>query len=101
MFSYGGVGFAMLEDRKFKSGDADGLRARAAQPLSVADNATLLGQRQEAFLAAWATTDAGRAEGVPDPDAVRLPADRLPTGTSPSATTTATATRPRGAACGR
>ena len=54
MFSYGGVGFAMLEDRKFKTGDADGLDA-SGQPYP-SSTAKLLGQQQEAFLAAWATT---------------------------------------------
>ncbi|MEA2063673.1 MAG: alkaline phosphatase D family protein, partial [Gemmatimonadota bacterium] len=43
-FTYGGVSFALLEDRKFKS------------PSSITDeSATLLGQRQLEFLEHWAT----------------------------------------------
>jgi alkaline phosphatase D len=56
-FRYGGVSFAMLEDRKFKSGDADGRTASGAP--YPADEATLLGARQEAFLAAWAQDGPG------------------------------------------
>lgn len=52
-FTYGGVSFAILEDRKFKTA-----------PLQGADldvhEADLLGARQEKFLEAWA----GRGEGV-------------------------------------
>lgn len=50
-FRYGGVAFAVVEDRKFKSGDADGLDSNG-QPFPAA-KAQLMGSRQEAFLRAW------------------------------------------------
>jgi alkaline phosphatase D len=53
-FRYGGVGFAMVEDRKFKTGDKDN-RDAAGNRYDL----TILGDRQEKFLAAWATTDPG------------------------------------------
>lgn len=56
MFRYGGTSFAILEDRKFKGGDADGLQADGTPYPPTTD---LLGDRQEAFLTAWAKTDAG------------------------------------------
>jgi alkaline phosphatase D len=56
-FRYGGVSFALVEDRKFKGGGKD---ARDAEGVRL-DPATLaiLGERQERFLTAWAATDAG------------------------------------------
>ena len=51
-FVYGGVSFAVVEDRKFKSPpdyESDPLETRGE----------LLGKRQEAFLAAWADMDRG------------------------------------------
>jgi alkaline phosphatase D len=59
-FRYGGVGFALVEDRKFKTGgkasrDADG------NPVDPASR-TILGDRQERFLAAWADADPGTAK---------------------------------------
>src|SRR5437899_11232565 len=56
MFRYGGASFAILEDRKFKGGDADGLQANGTPYPSTAE---LLGARQETFLTAWAAADAG------------------------------------------
>jgi alkaline phosphatase D len=50
-FAYGGVSFAFLEDRKFKNTDADG------DPVPAKPE--LLGARQEAFLAAWASMHPG------------------------------------------
>ena len=52
-FPYGGVSFAVLEDRKFKVGPASD-EARAG-------DATLLGDRQVAFLDRWATDWTGGA----------------------------------------
>jgi alkaline phosphatase D len=50
-FAYGGVSFAVLEDRKFKNTDAtDTDRSGNTLP---PDTLELLGPRQEAFLAAW------------------------------------------------
>jgi alkaline phosphatase D len=57
MFRYGGVSFALLEDRKWKSGDADGLDASGQRYPDA--TAQLLGERQHTFLRAWATADAG------------------------------------------
>ncbi len=55
-FRYGGVSFAILEDRKFKGGDADGIQADGtAYPATT----PLLGTRQEQFLTGWASADAG------------------------------------------
>ncbi|MFL6049402.1 MAG: alkaline phosphatase D family protein, partial [Gaiellales bacterium] len=55
-FRYGGVSFAVLEDRKFKGGDADGLQATGTP---YPTTTPLLGPRQEQFLASWASSDAG------------------------------------------
>lgn len=52
-FRYGGVSFAVLEDRKFKTGDAQGLAAPGQQP--PPSSLQLLGDRQHAFLTAWAS----------------------------------------------
>jgi alkaline phosphatase D len=50
-FDFGGVQFALLEDRKFKGGDADGLdRTGQTYP---APTTQLLGPRQEDCLRAW------------------------------------------------
>jgi alkaline phosphatase D len=59
-FRYGGVGFALVEDRKFKTGDKDNRDAGGAR----IDRAslTILGDRQERFLAAWADSDPGTAK---------------------------------------
>ncbi len=46
-FTYGGVSFAILEDRKFKIAPMPGARIPSGE-------ATLLGERQEKFLAQWA-----------------------------------------------
>jgi alkaline phosphatase D len=54
-FRYGGISFAILEDRKWKTGDKDGLDATGA-PYPVA-TAQLLGTRQQAFLRDWAARD--------------------------------------------
>ena len=56
-FRYGGIDFAILEDRKWKTGDADNLDAGGA-PYPEA-TAQLLGSRQEAFLRDWAARDPG------------------------------------------
>jgi alkaline phosphatase D len=48
-FTYGGVNFSLLEDRKFKDGCQPAHQRRCAT--------TLLGERQEAFLRAWATDE--------------------------------------------
>lgn len=67
----GGVDFAILEDRKFKSGPAgkipqqgprpDHVRDPAYDPASIdVDGLTLLGERQLAFLSAWGA----RRDGV-------------------------------------
>jgi alkaline phosphatase D len=53
-FRYGGVGFAMVEDRKFKNGDKDN-----RDPAGERYDLTILGDRQERFLAAWAAADPG------------------------------------------
>ena len=68
---YGGVGFAVLEDRKFKSGCAD-LELGGPRPDHVVDASfdparadvpgkVLLGERQLAFLDAWARDWEGQA----------------------------------------
>jgi alkaline phosphatase D len=54
-FRYGGVGFALVEDRKFKNGDKDN-----RDPAGRRYDLTILGDRQERFLAGWAATDPGR-----------------------------------------
>lgn len=56
-FTYGGVSFAVLEDRKFKTGDNDGQDA-AGLPFPAAGS-QLLGSRQENLLAAWAASSPG------------------------------------------
>ncbi len=56
-FRYGPASFVLLEDRKFKTGDYDGLDA-AGNPYP-ADTAQLLGPRQEALLDVWAGLDPG------------------------------------------
>jgi alkaline phosphatase D len=53
-FRYGGVGFALVEDRKFKTGDKDN-----RDPSGRHYDLTILGDRQERFLAAWAAADPG------------------------------------------
>ena len=61
---YGGASFAIIEDRKFKTGPADILspeqRAAARKDAAVVDveGAELLGPRQEAFLRRWARESA-------------------------------------------
>lgn len=61
---YGGASFAVIEDRKFKTGPADILspaqRSQAHSDPSVVDaaNAELLGPRQESFLRQWAESSA-------------------------------------------
>ncbi len=50
--TYGGVGFAIIEDRKFKSGSHD---PATGKPVDVeSDELQLLGKRQLAFLNDWA-----------------------------------------------
>jgi hypothetical protein len=53
-FRYGGVGFALVEDRKFKTGDKDN-----RDPAGRRYDLTILGDRQERFLAEWAAADPG------------------------------------------
>lgn len=48
-FRYGGIDFAVLEDRKFKTAPLHGEDLNVHEP-------ALLGERQEAFLAEWAET---------------------------------------------
>jgi alkaline phosphatase D len=55
-FTYGGVSFAVLEDRKFKSAPDT--------PYTSEDDLVLLGQRQEDFLRAWTTQHPGRPKVV-------------------------------------
>ncbi|MEJ7582937.1 MAG: alkaline phosphatase D family protein [Acidimicrobiales bacterium] len=56
-FRHGPVNFAVLEDRKFKTGDKDELGPDGAPfPPEIL---TLLGSRQEDFLDWWATQDPG------------------------------------------
>lgn len=55
-FSYGGVSFALLEDRKFKDTNQYGTDPSGA-PI---DGRVLLGDRQEAFLEAWTTMNPGQ-----------------------------------------
>lgn len=92
-FTYGGVSFACLEDRKFKYGpDAKGA---AGQPTPI-ENLPMLGSRQEQFLASWQSMHPGQPKVVlsqttyavvktkpdgsrqsdPDNDAYRLARDR-------------------------
>ena len=59
-FRYGCVSFAVVEDRKFKGGDADE-KASNGKPYDL-DTLDLLGARQEAFLQQWATMDPGLAK---------------------------------------
>ncbi len=56
-FKYGGVSFAILEDRKFKSGPPK--RGEKPDP-----NAILLGDRQEKFLAAWSKDREGSSAKI-------------------------------------
>ena len=62
---YGGASFAIIEDRKFKSGPGDTLspsqRAEGRRDPRVVDveGAELLGPRQEAFLNRWAQASGG------------------------------------------
>src|SRR4051812_20258330 len=56
-FSYGGVSFAILEDRKFKNTNQFG-RDPSGTPLPPPRQ--LLGGRQESFLAAWAKMHPGQ-----------------------------------------
>jgi len=56
-FTHGGIAMAVLEDRKFKEGDKDGL-APDGTPYDV-NTVPLLGARQEAFLDDWATRNPG------------------------------------------
>lgn len=56
-FRFGGVSFAVIEDRKFKTGDSDQRDANGVP--YPPDSLVLLGARQEAFLEAWASMDAG------------------------------------------
>jgi alkaline phosphatase D len=53
-FRYGGVGFALVEDRKFKTGDKDN-----RDPAGNRYDLAILGDRQQRFLAAWAGADPG------------------------------------------
>ena len=53
-FRYGGVSFALVEDRKFKNGDKDN-----RDPAGRRYDLTILGDRQERFLAGWAAADPG------------------------------------------
>jgi alkaline phosphatase D len=60
-FTFGGVSFAFLEDRKFKYGPTP------VDPLgnpTTIDQLPMLGDRQEQFLADWATISAGRPKVV-------------------------------------
>jgi len=56
-FSYGGVSFAMLEDRKFKNTNQRGTNPDGS-PLRPPRH--LLGRRQETFLRAWASMHPGQ-----------------------------------------
>jgi alkaline phosphatase D len=56
-FSYGGVSFALLEDRKFKNTNQFG-KDPSGRPLPAPRQ--LLGARQERFLAAWAKMHPGQ-----------------------------------------
>ena len=56
-FSYGGVSFAILEDRKFKNTNAFGTNPDGSPLPEPRD---LLGARQEAFLGAWAGMHPGQ-----------------------------------------
>jgi hypothetical protein len=64
----GGLSFAILEDRKWKSGPGDVLppgRRNAADPKRLdVPGAQLLGERQEAFLKKWAADGEGKAKVV-------------------------------------
>ena len=55
--TYGGVGFAILEDRKFKTGPSS--LPESDRP--DGDGADLLGEEQEAFLARWADDWSGQS----------------------------------------
>ena len=56
-FRYGGVSFAVLEDRKFKTAPLQGADLDVHEP-------ELLGARQEAFLGEWAKMPKGQAPRV-------------------------------------
>ena len=56
-FSYGGVSFAILEDRKFKNTNQPGTNPDGS-PLQPPRD--LLGARQESFLGAWASMNPGQ-----------------------------------------
>jgi alkaline phosphatase D len=56
-FSYGGVSFAMLEDRKFKNTNE---RGRKPDGSPLRQPRQLLGRRQEKFLRAWASMHPGQ-----------------------------------------
>jgi alkaline phosphatase D len=56
-FGYGGVRFALVEDRKFKTGDKDQRDADGVRYDPAAQ--AILGERQERFLAEWAGADPG------------------------------------------
>lgn len=60
-FSYGGVSFAMIEDRTFKTG-ADGVDSSGA-PIPV-DRLALLGERQELFLQEWRSMHPGQPKVI-------------------------------------
>lgn len=55
-FSYGGVSFALLEDRKWKN--TNKTMTEGGQPLPA--DRELLGARQESFLSAWASMHRGQ-----------------------------------------
>ena len=67
-FTYGRIGFAVLEDRKFKSGPLGLVPPTGGRPDHISDpdfdpkdadvpDAVLLGRRQLDFLTAWAAGD--------------------------------------------
>ncbi len=60
--NYGGLSFAVVEDRKFKSGPgsfAHEVEGEADVTALTLEGAELLGPRQEAFLRSWIKEDAG------------------------------------------
>lgn len=64
---YGGISFAIVEDRKFKSGPGDVLKGKtaASDPAELdVPGAELLGPRQEAFLKKWAAEPAAAMKAV-------------------------------------
>jgi alkaline phosphatase D len=60
-FSYGGVSFAVLEDRKFKNSNKSGTNPDGTTLPLPRD---LLGPRQESFLRAWASMHPGQPKVV-------------------------------------